>query len=363
MGNEIRIAAVGDVMCGDSFYALGQGVDASLRHFGEGFLPTDVADHLRSHTFALCNVECVLSDIGRNDRSMRRTQMRGRPQYAQYLQKWGFNVAAVANNHILEHGREAAVDTAKQLRSAGIDVIGAGSGATFGSGVSVVEKTVGAFTVVFIGACRRNEKYAYNGGAESEDVLAAVKRCSRKRAVPIVSLHWGDEFVDRPSLGQRDYVRQLFEAGAVAVIGHHPHVVQGLQHVNGRIAAFSLGNFMFDSFVADTRWSIILSMTIADGAVKEWGVRFIESDNVHRPQFAAGIAATRLIAEFDRRCRLLDMPVSDTYESQYLADVESSRQHRSRQLRKELLRRLTGFRPIYLPQLLARPFLRRIGAW
>jgi hypothetical protein len=361
--NEIRIACVGDVMCGDSFHALGQGVDASLARLGEDFMPADVTDYLQQHSFVLCNVECILSDIGRNDLSLRRTQLRGRPQYAAYLRKWGFSVAAVANNHIFEHGREAAIDTVNRLRHAGIDVIGAGAGAAFEPGVGVVEKTSDECSVAFIGGCWRDEKHAYSGGADAEDVVAAVSRCASDGLVPIVSLHWGNEFVDRPSLWQRDYARRLIDAGAAAIVGHHPHVAQGVQELGGRIVAFSLGNFVFDSFVADTRWSVILSMTIAGGVVKKWETRVIERDQDHRPRFASGSREQELRAEFERRCRLLDEPISEGYEQRYAADVCRGRKETSRQLRRQLIRRAMRFRPVYWPQILLRPIQRRIGLW
>ena len=60
--SQLKIACIGDVMCGDSFYALGHGVASALDRYGKEFLPDQILDVLRGYDPVLCNVECVLSD-------------------------------------------------------------------------------------------------------------------------------------------------------------------------------------------------------------------------------------------------------------------------------------------------------------
>ena len=62
----------------------------------------------------------------------------------------------------------------------------------------------------------------------------------------IVSVHWGDELIDRPSMWQRLIAREFIGAGASLIVGHHPHVVQGVDSFDGALIAYSLGNFIFD---------------------------------------------------------------------------------------------------------------------
>ena len=59
----------------------------------------------------------------------------------------------------------------------------------------------------------------------------------------VVSLHWGYEYVEYPSPRQQAFARKLVRAGAQMVIGHHPHVVQGVERYQGGLIAYSLGNF------------------------------------------------------------------------------------------------------------------------
>ncbi len=224
--SDFKIACIGDVMCGDSFYALGHGVASSLDKYGKDFLPNNIVDVLRGHDMVLCNVECVLSDVGRKENSLRRLHMRGRPQVAEYLAQWGITVAHVANNHIMEQGVEAAVDTVRQLQSAGIETVGAGTNGCFQSGIGTVALTLGDQLVTIVGACFHNGKYAFS--SKLNEVLALIRAEAGKENLVIVSVHWGDELIDRPSMWQRQVAREFISAGASLIMGHHPHVVQGV---------------------------------------------------------------------------------------------------------------------------------------
>ena len=59
-------------------------------------------------------------------------------------------------------------------------------------------------------------------------------------------LHWGVEFCSQPNPSQRIQASQLFAAGADLIVGHHPHVIQDIDTINGHIVYYSIGNFVFD---------------------------------------------------------------------------------------------------------------------
>jgi len=69
--SDSRLFFAGDVMCGDSFYALGSGVRTMLEEQGDSFMPCELAEYISSHDMAFCNVECVLSDVGEKRYSLR----------------------------------------------------------------------------------------------------------------------------------------------------------------------------------------------------------------------------------------------------------------------------------------------------
>lgn len=347
-------------MCGDSFYTLGSGVASQLDKYGKAFLAEDSVKCLRSHDIVFCNIESVLSDIGMKRSSLRSMHMRGKPQFARYLADWGINVANLANNHILEQGYDAAVGTVAQLEEAGIKTIGAGKDKLFRHGFQVVEFFRPDQIIVFLGICLLDEKYAFNGGLTLQQALEATRKLKKQNKIVVVSIHWGKELMDRPSALQRHCANKFFDAGALLVIGHHPHVVQGIEKVNGGLVAYSLGNFIFNCFRQDTKWSIILSVTLENSVLTQWQCIPIEVGNNHRPRLAEESRREQLGIEIIRRCRLLNSELTDQqYEQEYNNRISVSKQ----ELRLELLRNVFHMNPIFWPQIAYRFLKRRVGKW
>lgn len=362
--SNIRIACVGDIMCGDSFYNLGAGVASCLERYGASFLRKEIVDFLCEHDAVLGNVECSLSDKGRKDYALRSVHMRGSPQAAAYLAGWGLTIANVANNHILEHGYDAAIDTVRNLRRVGIKTIGTGGDGFFRSGMQIEQIEFGGHVLAFMGMCLRRERYAYDGGSKAQEIIKQVKTLRAQGKIVCISVHWGDEFMDRPSLEQKQMAHSLVEAGATVVIGHHPHVVQGVERYKGGLVAYSLGNFIFDSFLSDCRWSMILSLNLAGAELLGWDFVPIEMDEHHRPLLAVGNRRRELTKEIEHRCDLLESEATKhEYQKEYETDF-SARDAQSRsELRRQLRRTSLQMRPIYWPQILFRPIQRRLGIW
>jgi len=367
MSEPVRLAFVGDIMCGDSFSLMGRGTATMIDRYGSDFLDGGIADCLGAHDLAAGNVECVLSDADRRENSLRRLHMRGRPGTCRLLSEWGLNVANVANNHILEQGRSAAEDTVLNLKLAGLDVIGAGADGHFGTGLSFIRKKIRGTVLYLCGFCLRREQYAFNGGADLADVLAAVRRLKDNQpdSVIILSVHWGNEYIEYPSLEQRRVARQLARAGASMIIGHHPHVVQGIDEADGALVAYSLGNFIFDGFSRATGWSMILSVTVRDGVVEAFDTIPIERQGDFRPAVAAGQRRDEYLAEIARRSALCSETVTDeaAWEQSYQQTVRRLCQGSRKMLWRSLASRFFSFRPVFWPQLLFRPVQRRLGVW
>ena len=362
--SRLKIACVGDLMCGDSFFALGHGVASTLDKYGRNFLPNGMIDYLSSHDLVLCNSECVLSDVGRKEYSLRSLHMRGRPEAANYLADWGITVANVANNHILEHGYDCAIDTVRQLHNAGIKTVGAGKDGLFRKGVQITEVTLNNQGVSILGICFLKENYAYYGGTNLHEILDVVSSLAAQGKTVIVSAHWGNELMNRPNMQQKKIGRQLIEAGASLVIGHHPHVVQGAEKVGGGFIAYSIGNFIFDSLISDTRWSIILSLTMSGKEIAEWVYIPVEADKEHRPKLVQGKRKTELKREFERRCGLLRLDDTEQeYQAQYASEYKILNAQTQRRFRAAVIQRIWHLRPIYWLQILWRPIQRRLGLW
>ena len=365
MTEDIKLAFVGDVMCGDFFSLIGRGTASMIDRYGKDFLSDEIVAVLKSHDMVMGNIECVLSDMGRNEYSLRRLHMRGRTHTAKLLSEWGFTVANVANNHILEQGREAALDTITNLQQAGIQVVGAGAKNAMGQGLEPLKLHAKGRRLSLLGVCLRNEKYAYDGGIDISEAIAQVQACRRESDVVIASIHWGDELIDYPGLQQRKLTKQLQQAGVDIIMGHHPHVFQGLDQIDSMLVAYSLGNFIFDGFSTATGWSIILSVTVKAGKTLAYEVIPIIRGDDFRPQIADREQKAKLLGEIERRNQLCSMEIKseEDFLRQYDECVKALCQNSRKALWKSLAKRFFSFKPIFWPQLLLRPIRRRMGTW
>lgn len=360
MSRPVRVAAVGDVMCGETFVQYRRGPRTRIAQRGGDYLPADIVNLLRTHDVVIGNVEAVLSDEGYRPGVLRSHHLRGAPETADLLARWGLTVATVANNHILEHGTAAAMDTARQLRAAGIRVIGAGPRDEFTRGSHAETVIVGDTRVGLLGACLLNERYAFHGGVEENALVDAVRTTAAAHDVTLLALHWGTEYMPRPRRDQRVLAQQLIDAGATAILGHHPHVAQGVGRLGAGLVAYSLGNFIFDQTPADTRWSFILSFEIEDGRVGEPACHPFELDNEHRPTLPPAARRDALMAELDRRHALA---LEDLDDAEYARQARRAERRSRRSRFGALLRRLPTYPPSYSSQILLRPLLRRLRRW
>lgn len=147
-----------------------------------------------------------------------------------------------ANNHAMEHGGEAYVQTVKALESFGSKVFG------LKERKSVVFEHQGK-TVSITGVCLRiealNEAPLYWHNPEYKEIQKEIESLP-KDAFKILFVHWGNEYINRPSAAQKKFAHWLIDAGFSLIIGMHPHVLQGYEDYNGGRIYYSLGNCVFD---------------------------------------------------------------------------------------------------------------------
>ena len=207
---------------------------------------------LDSSDFSLVNVEMAISDRG--SPHWKEFVFRAPPSAARRIADGGVSVANLANNHANDYGSDALVDTVNLLEAAGVATIGAGRNAddayqyrllTAESRVRVA--FVGASMIVPSGfaASAATPGIASAHPPARARVLDTVRSAAAEADVVIVAVHWGIERDTCPSAEQRLLAQQLLDAGADAVIGHHPHVLQPVELSGGKLVAYSLGNFIW----------------------------------------------------------------------------------------------------------------------
>jgi poly-gamma-glutamate synthesis protein (capsule biosynthesis protein) len=335
MGSSVSLIAVGDISLGDHPVCVGIGVRSEIRrrHSQNQLYPFEhAAPRLRGADLVFGNLETVLSRAGLRDGALTSMEMRGEPDGVGRLRASGFNVLNVANNHILQHGREAFMDTIHALEASGIEVVGVRR-STSPSCIPIT-RTVGGLRVTFLGYAFERDRYwsgppLYAFGPDC-DIANEVREARRDADIVICSMHWGEEFVRWPSSQMVRLGRQIIEAGAHAVIGHHPHVFHGLERYRHGVIAYSLGNFAFDMLWDDIlRNGIVLRLVLEPGGIREATVSFVHIGNDYQPLPLSGAQEVTLAQQFDQLSAALAVPRDDNDYRREHARLVSRNRRRS----------------------------------
>ncbi len=181
------------------------------------------------------------------------------PDYVRVLTDMGVDIAGIANNHVLDFGPDALLDTFETLENAGIDYMGAGSDLSRAS--ALITKEVNGKTFGFLAASRVipvvswDIKNASPGVFTTYDpalLLAAIKEARTHCDFLSVFVHWGIERDEYPQDYQVTMAQQYIDAGADLVVGAHPHVLQGIAYYENKPVFYSLGNFIFNREIPRT---------------------------------------------------------------------------------------------------------------
>lgn len=261
-----------------------------------------VAPLLRRATLAMANLEGPLSDRGQQ-----LNMFRGDPRFLEGIRYAGIDLVALANNHIMDYGTEAFLDTLERLNAAGVMYVGAGTdlaSARRGRLLNLGGVRVGflAYTELGPGFTYTRVPQHWAATAELPGVVPAredyiredVARMKTQADLVIVSIHWGQEYRHYPTAKQWRLGQAALAAGADLVVGHHPHVIQGLAVTEEGIIAYSLGNFIFDQKPEATRQGLILEAAGDRAGIRQLRCTPLVIEN-EQPQVAAGDAARRIM--------------------------------------------------------------------
>jgi len=181
------------------------------------------------------------------------------PSRVSLMNEIGVDIVALANNHSLDYGTDALVDTCTALDGAGIRYVGAGSDMNRAKQLEKIE--VNGKAIGFLAASRvypdpnwvaNSKKPGMVSGYDPTILLEEIKKAKEICDYVVVYIHWGVERDEKPQEYQRVLGKQIIDAGADLVIGSHPHVLQGIEYYNGKPICYSLGNFIFGSSIPKT---------------------------------------------------------------------------------------------------------------
>jgi poly-gamma-glutamate synthesis protein (capsule biosynthesis protein) len=236
----------------------------------------DLNGLLASADVAFVNLESVLasSNLPRARGRHRVPALRGTPSAAKILAQAGIDVVSVANNHVFDVGTAGLGESLSVLRAAGIAPCGAGlsTDEAFAPAiVNVGNKKVGFISFAF--GVNHNPTPPGVYANFHDDPVGRLRALKSSVDVAVVSIHWGDEYQNQPADYQVRLAHRLVEAGADAIIAHHPHVLQGMEAWNGRPIFYSLGNFMWGKQLARREATAMVDLQFDPAGMAEPQVR------------------------------------------------------------------------------------------
>ncbi len=236
---EVSIAAVGDIM-------LDRGVWNRIRELGIHHVMAGVRDQLRAADITFANLECPLSTVQGHARPGGDLSFCADPGTAQALLDAGIDVVSLANNHSLDAGREGAWDTLRTLEADQIAY--AGAYPQGGDRDPIAYLRVNDTIVAFLAYTDLSFEHGSMSKVDPDmqNALAEVREARNKADVVVVSYHWGEEYQVEPTERQKTLGHATIDAGADIILGHHPHVMSGVEQYRRGLILYSMGNFVFD---------------------------------------------------------------------------------------------------------------------
>lgn len=223
----ITISAAGDCTLG---------IDSRIHHTfdsyytknGNAYFLKKVKPVFSKDDITIVNFEGTLTTS--TNRANKAFTFKGPKKYVGILKKGSVEVVTLANNHSMDFGRKGLADTQKTLKKNKI---------AYCYNSTIAYKKVKGIKIAFIG-------FSQLEGTTASQVTKAIKKAKKKRAkIIITSFHWGIEREYYPNSKQTSLAHSAINAGASLVLGHHPHVLQGIERYKGRYIVYSLGNFCF----------------------------------------------------------------------------------------------------------------------
>jgi gamma-polyglutamate biosynthesis protein CapA len=210
---------------------------------------------LRGADLVSANLEGAVTNMGAHYAPVLVNDFAFAPDTIREVKKYGFDFFNIANNHLSDQGKKGMNETRKNLDDIGADY----SGCT--------DREIGAcsakilyFASTSVAMIGLSSVY---GTFDSEKVSEIIRKAKADADLVVVNIHWGQEYIHEFSKTQSVLAHQVIDAGADIIIGHHPHVIQGLEIYKDRLIFYSLGNFIFDQYFSpDTQEGLAVGLIV-----------------------------------------------------------------------------------------------------
>lgn len=256
---------------GKSFHGLFFGDMMLDRHVGERIRQNGLASLLKNINeevkpfvqgtdLVSANLEGATTDGGAHYAPVLSNDFAFSPKTVGELKNYSFNFFNIANNHLTDQGQKGVAETSKNLAALGFGFSGCGD-----RQVGDCSGAVREFNGTKVALLGFSMVYGdFDLKAAKEKVAEAKKRDD----FVVVNVHWGSEYTHQFSKKQQAVGHVLIDAGADAIIGHHPHVVQGIEVYKEKPIFYSLGNFIFDQYFSkDTQEGLAVKVNLEKDSI------------------------------------------------------------------------------------------------
>lgn len=304
----VTISTLGDCTLGtDANFSTANSFNAYAEANGHDYFFKNVKSILEEDDVTFANLEGTFTTS--NERADKQFAFKGDLDYTEILTDGSVEVVTLANNHSGDYGEQGLADTKTALEEAGID---------YCIGDTITVKEINGIKVAFIGI------FVNYGTDDSENQLRSDIENAKNQGAELIitAFHWGSEKATQPDETQRSLAHTAIDCGADLVVGHHPHVLQGIEKYNGKYIAYSLGNFCFggNSNPSDMDTMIFRqTFTISEGGAEDddnvtvipCRISSDQGYNNYQPTPAEGQAAAAIISRLNEYSAAYGVTVAD----------------------------------------------------
>ncbi|MEH6936888.1 CapA family protein [Bacillus sp. JJ664] len=278
----ITITLAGDIMFEGK-------IESQINKYGVDYPFKYVSPYFKQSDLTYVNLETSISKRGKAEN--KQFTFRADPSIVKGIKNSGIDIVSLANNHSLDYGKTALMDTIDNAKKANIGTVGAGKNTK--EAFSAQYRTINGKKVAILGFSRVLPEASWFASTNKAGIASAyttnpmmqyVKTAVKYSDYTIIMIHWNKERKDYPEDYARQLGKQFIDAGVDAVIGGHSHTLMGTEMYKGAPIYYSLGNFIFDG-ANDQKGqeSMIVKLTLENNKVKSSIIPLKITNGIPRP--------------------------------------------------------------------------------
>lgn len=275
--SRVMLAFGGDTMMGRRYYKPYFGDDTLIHPESNLTDSKAIVEHVKPYMsiadYAAVNLETQVSRSRPGERAQKSVTFYSQPEILDALAWAGIDYVSLGNNHTYDYLDSGLKSTLAYLKGSTLDYSGAGINEeealkAYRRKIKNTEFSM----LAYVGWEGSKEPYQTanqkHGGAafgSMDNIIHSVKKEVNQNRTTLVQYHGSQEYANNPTGVTEQRLKSALDNGATLAIAHHPHVAQGLELYDGKLIAYSMGNFIFDQNFSATQHSFILYVWLDEG--------------------------------------------------------------------------------------------------